>query len=39
MSRQMIPLVTLTWLVGCGNPSLTCSSSTTLDALVMCIRT
>jgi len=37
--RTQIPVVALTLLVGCGNPDLTCSSSTTLDALVMCIRT
>jgi hypothetical protein len=39
MGRQMIPVVALAWLVGCGNSNLNCSSSTTLDALVMCIRT
>jgi hypothetical protein len=39
MLRQMIPVVALTLLVGCGTSNLTCSSSTTLDALVMCIRT
>ena len=39
MDRHVIPVVALLWLAGCGNPDLTCSSSTTLDALVMCIRT
>ena len=39
MHRQMIPVVALLLLTVCGSPDLTCSSSTTLDALVMCIRT
>jgi hypothetical protein len=38
MYEHVIPVVALLLLIGCGTPELTCSSSTTLDALVMCIR-
>jgi hypothetical protein len=38
MRTHVIPVVALLVLAGCGNADLTCSSSTTLDALTMCIR-
>src|SRR5215510_14419439 len=37
MRKHVIPVSALLLLVRCGNAGLTCSSSSTLDALVMCI--